>query len=365
MLARTVEMAVAIQQIPAPTFSEQKRAEFIRSQFEAEGLCDVEIDALGNVYGRLPGEQPGPPVVVSAHTDTVFPIDAPLSLKRTQNRLYGAGIGDNSVGVAGLFALIWMLKQLPAGSAGRGDVWLAANTGEEGLGDLRGMRAVVDRFLDSPRAYIILEGLALGQIYHRGLPVKRYEITIQTKGGHSWVDYGRPSAIHEVARLINQITQLSLPTRPRTTLNVGLISGGTSVNALASEAVFKLDLRSEDNKRLQALAGQVEALVQAICRPEVSATSVQIGNRPGGRIPASHPLVQLAKRCLMDQGIHPYLGIGSTDANAPLSRGYPAVCIGLSTGGRAHTLDEYIETGPLSKGLAQLAALVVSTFIEL
>lgn len=365
IIERTLELAATIQQIPAPTFAEFERAEFIRSRFEAEGLCDIEVDVLGNVYGRTPGKEHRRPVVVSAHTDTVFPAETHLHIERQTDQIHGPGIGDNSLGVAGLFGLLWALKRRPAGLSQLGDLWLVANVGEEGLGDLRGMRAVVDRFLETPRAYLVLEGLALGQIYHRGLPVLRYRIKVQTGGGHSWVDFGRPSAIHEAARLINRITELPIPDRPRTTLNVGLISGGTSVNALASAAEFELDLRSENVQVLQSLAAQVEILIHAACQPDVLVTGEKIGNRPAGRIPGHHPLVQLARRCLQEQGIQPYLGIGSTDANIPLSRGYPAICIGLSTGGRAHTLEEYIETAPLIKGLGQLTALVEGAFREL
>jgi acetylornithine deacetylase/succinyl-diaminopimelate desuccinylase-like protein len=308
-------------------------------------------------------------VVVSAHLDTVFPIDTDLSDRQEPGRVHCPGIGDNAMGVAGLFGLLWALRQ--AGGDGRGDgsntylpgdVWLAANVGEEGLGDLRGMRAVVDRFGKQPRAYIVLEGMSLGQVYHRGLEVLRYRISVHTQGGHSWVNFGRPSAVHELAQLITRITGLRIPTQPRTSFNVGVIQGGTSVNTIAAEASMELDLRSEGSRALNDLARRVKALVQDANRPNVRATLDQIGHRPAGKLSAGSRLVRLAWRCLEDQGIQPVLSIGSTDANIPLSRGLPAVCVGLTTGSGAHTIDECIDTAPIADGLAQLVALVEGAF---
>ena len=360
LIQRVLDRAVAIQQTPAPTFSEGQRAAFVKDGFLAEGLADIRVDERGNVFGRLPGSGSGRPVVVSAHTDTVFPASTDLGLRREADKIYGPGIGDNALGVAGLFGLLWMLCQRNSNLPG--DVWLVANVGEEGLGDLVGMRAVVERFGDTPRAYLILEGMALGQVYHRALGVQRYRITINTTGGHSWVDYGRPSAIHELATLVTRLVNLPVSRNPRTSLNVGKISGGTSVNTIAPEATLELDLRSEGERTLQNLVERVLHLVASANRPDVKAFYQVIGSRPAGKIPADHPLVLLARRCLEEQGIQPNLAIGSTDANVPLSRGLPAVCVGLSTGHGAHTNQEYIHTGPLGLGLAQLAALTVGVF---
>jgi tripeptide aminopeptidase len=230
---------------------------------------------------------------------------------------------------------------------------------------LRGMRAVVDRFSDSVCAYLVLEGMALGQIYHRGLGVQRYRITASTVGGHSWVDYGKPSAIHELGNLIGRLTALPVPPQPRSTLNVGVIAGGTSVNTIAAEAHLELDLRSESGVTLDQLVRRVETLVGAANRSDVAVTLELIGRRPAGKLPSSHPLVRLAKRCIQTQDIQPNLTIGSTDANVPLSRGLPAICVGLSTGYGAHTVNEYINVGPLFQGLAQIVAIVEGIFQEL
>jgi tripeptide aminopeptidase len=353
---RVLDLAIQIQGIPAPTFGEAQRARYLQEIFLNEGLLDVEIDDISNVYARLPGAGQTRPLVVSAHSDTVFPEDANLMVRRAEQRIYGPGIGDNSLGVAGLFGLIWLLKrekiELP------GDLWLVANVGEEGLGDLCGMRAVVDRFDDHPLGYLILEGMALGQIYHRALGVQRYQITVNTRGGHSWADYGHPSAINELALMIGKLNQLSLPNDPRTTLNVGVIEGGFSVNTIAAQASLELDLRSEEAETLQTLVRRVETLVEQANRPDVQVQAEIIGQRPAGNISLQHPLVMSAVRALQAQKIQPQFMIGSTDANIPLSRNFPAITIGLTIGKGAHTLDEYILTKPLEKGLTQLLDIV-------
>lgn len=361
IISRLLKLAIQIQQIPAPTFHERERAGFVRARFEEEGLQDVETDVAGNVYAclrsiRQPLTTNRQPLVVSAHLDTVFPAGTDLATFREGERLCGAGIGDNSLGVAGLFGLLWLLRErrveLPF------DLWLAANVCEEGLGDLRGMKAVVERFGETPRAYLILEGMALGHIYHRGLGVRRYRLSVNTAGGHSWIDYGRPSAVHELARLSARLTRLEVPQTPRTTLNIGVISGGTSVNTIAAQASLELDLRSEEPAALEKIAARVERLCRGASRPDVDVKVEVIGARPAGGIPAAHPLVTLAADCLRAQGIEPKLAIGSTDANIPLSRGLPAVTLGLTTGGGAHTTREYIHLAPLEKGLEALVGVV-------
>jgi tripeptide aminopeptidase len=363
LTSRLLDLAIANQQNPAPTFHEAERAEFVRARFVEEGLQNVEIDSTGNVYARFAaGDQTliakSQPLLVTAHLDTVFPVGTDLKIFREPGRISGAGIGDNALGVAGLFGLAWALRErtvnLPA------DLWLVANVCEEGLGDLRGMKAVVDRFGSGPAAYIVLEGMALGSVYHRGLGVRRYRITVRTGGGHSWIDYGQPSAVHELTGLAAKITALPAPAEPRTTLNVGTISGGTSVNTIAAEARLELDLRSEGPETLEEMARQVEALAAAARREGVEVAAEVIGQRPAGELPASHPLVSLAADCLRAVGIEPRLNIGSTDANHPLSRGLPAVTVGLTSGRGAHTVHEYVNVEPLEKGMEQLVRLVIS-----
>jgi len=357
---RVIDLAIQIQQIPAPTFKEAKRAEFVHGLFmeERKGLKNICIDETGNVLARLTGKGNGKPLIVSAHMDTVFPGDTDLRVTRQSERVYGPGLGDNSLGVAALFGLLWSLRErnIPLSE----DVWFVANVCEEGLGDLRGMKTVVDRFGAGVRAYLVIEGLALGHIYHRAVGVKRYRVTARTSGGHSWSDYGQPSAVHELARLVVQLTSLDLPSHPRTTMNVGKIAGGTSVNVIASEAMLDLDLRSEGQESLTELVSAVESLIQSsnANRHGVTLETETIGQRPAGELNVNHPLVKLAEECLHERGLDAALISGSTDANVPLSMGYPAIVLGVTTGGGAHTKHEYINTTPIAQGLEQLVSFV-------
>jgi acetylornithine deacetylase/succinyl-diaminopimelate desuccinylase-like protein len=353
---RVLELAIQIQQLPAPTFQEEKRAEFIHELFVREQLQDVCTDETGNVLARFPGMGEGKPLIISAHMDTVFPAETDLSIKRGSELVHGPGLGDKSMGVAALFGLLWSLRERQISL--RGDIWFVANVCEEGLGDLRGMKAVVDRFGAEAQAYLILEGLALGHVYHRAVGVRRYRVKARTGGGHSWSDYGQPSAVHELAKLIVGLTSLTLPSHPRTTINVGKISGGTSVNVIASEASLDLDLRSEGQASLTELVSAVEKLVQHANRPGVNMEAQVIGHRPAGEIPANHPLIALGRDCLREQGLDAGLISGSTDANIPLSKGYPAIVLGVTTGGSAHTTHEYINTGPIAQGMEQLIQFV-------
>jgi acetylornithine deacetylase/succinyl-diaminopimelate desuccinylase-like protein len=365
IVTRLLELAIAIQQIPAPTFFEGLRADFVRARFLAEGLQDVTLDEAGNVLARLPGRgRDLPPLVVSAHLDTVFSHETELriardpssSLRAGSKRIHGPGIGDNSIGVAALFGLLWSLRE--RGETLPGDIWFAANTGEEGLGDLRGMKAILERFGARVTAYLVLEGMAFQHVYHRAVAVQRYRITATTAGGHAWSDYGQPSAVHELAALTAQIASLALPVSPRTTLNVGKVAGGTSINTIAAQASLELDLRSESQQVLADLVAHVNSLIETANRPGVRVEAESIGQRPGGSIPADHPLVQLALSCIRAQGGDPVLIGGSTDANAPLSRGLPAVVMGVTTGGGAHTLNEFIDVEPVARGMAGLVAFV-------
>jgi acetylornithine deacetylase/succinyl-diaminopimelate desuccinylase-like protein len=360
LVNRVIERAIQIQQVPAPTFDEWQRAEFVKSLFEQEDLENVSIDEVGNVYGRFKAGKSrsgnAKPLIISAHLDTVFPAGTDLKVKREGEKIYGPGLGDNSLGVAALFGVFWLLKERRVEVPG--DIWFVANVGEEGLGDLRGMKAVVERFGSEVQAYLVLEGLALGHVYHRAVGVKRYRITARTGGGHSWSDYGKPSAIHELAKLVVQLVSLQLPGHPRTTMNVGKISGGTSVNVIASEAALDLDLRSEGQEFLAELVSVVERLIQNANQNEVRMEAEVIGERPAGEISQNHPLVKLAEECLREQGLASILTAGSTDANVPLSLGIPAIVLGVSTGGSAHTLHEFIHTEPLELGLGQLVRFI-------
>lgn len=356
LLNDIIEQTCTIQAIPAPTFHENKRAAFFFQQFTLRKLIDVQMDAAGNVLGRIPGYKSARPLVVSAHMDTVHPEGISLDIQKTTDRIIGPGIGDNALGLASILGLVQWLQasntKLP------GDLWLVANVAEEGLGDLRGMQEVVKRFGDTPLAYLVIEGLGIGRILHRGLGVERYRISTHTAGGHSWVDFGTPSAIHELCKIVSRLTTLSVPRRPCTSWNVGVIHGGTSVNTIASEAWLELDLRSEEKSALGNLVAEVHAIVQAAQNEDIQVKIEQIGKRMAGEIPANHPLVLLAQNALQELHIESRLDIASTDANWPLGQGLPAICIGITLGNHAHTKEEYILTNPITQGMQQLCAIV-------
>ncbi|MBL8100798.1 MAG: M20/M25/M40 family metallo-hydrolase [Anaerolineales bacterium] len=349
-----LDLAIQIQQIPAPTFEEKRRGEFVRDLFEKEELKDVSIDSIGNVYARMAGKKKNvKPLIVTAHLDTVFPFSTQLQVREEAGKVIAPGIGDNSLGVAALFGIIWSLKNKLSH-----DVWFVADVGEEGLGDLRGMREVVKRFGKDVIGYLVIEGMALGHVYHRAIGVKRYRITAKTAGGHSWSDYGSPSAVHELAHVITKLTALRLPKEPRTTMNVGVIQGGTGVNVLASEAKCELDLRSEDPKMLSKLVNQVEEILIHADRADVKIMAEVIGERPAGEISSEHEFIKLGVRCVEEQDVRVTLTSGSTDANIPLSQNIPAVVLGITTGGGAHTVNEFIDIEPIENGMASLVRFV-------
>ncbi len=261
-------------------------------------------------------------------------------------------------------ALLWLAEQLRSLAPPPVDLWLVANTGEEGNGDLRGMRGAVDRLQALLGASIVIEGMGLARIVHRALGSRRFRIAVSAPGGHSWSDYGAHSAIHVLTHLAADITRLKPPNQPRTTFNIGVIQGGTSVNTIAQQAALELDLRSEDAGALNTIVGQVQHIVARYQTPRwqhagVHVTIELIGDRPAGSIGEDHPLVQAARRSLLGVGIQPQANtsISSTDANIPLSRGIPAVCIGITEGGNAHRTDEWITPELLPKGLQHLLAL--------
>ena len=358
LAAFVVDEAVAIQQIPAPTFHEAARASHIKSRFEALGLTDVHVDAVDNVYGRLPGTNPGRGLMLLAHTDTVFPAETDLSLKRGVNRIIGPGIGDNSLGVAALLGLAKYLRD--TGQKPACDLHFVADSCEEGLGDLRGAKAAFARLRDKTAAVINIEGLALGHIYNAGTASHRLHIRALCEGGHSWLHYGRHSAAHSIVALGSRIAALTPPSEPRTTLNIGMIDGGHAINAIATEASLWLDMRSVCQAALSALSDRVLQLVEKQRDSGVQFIVETVGERPAGSLPAKHELVVGALEALALLGMGGALEAGSTDANVPLSQGWPAVTIGITRGGNAHRRDEFIEIAPVRRGMQQLVTLVLA-----
>jgi acetylornithine deacetylase/succinyl-diaminopimelate desuccinylase-like protein len=356
-----LELCVAIQQIPAPTGAEAARAAWVGARMAALGLQEIVHDpATHNVYGSWPGKKRQPALLITAHTDTVFGIETDLSVRHMprKGRVYGPGIGDNSMGVAALLELIAAMPSLPVPPV---DLWFAANSQEEGLGDLRGMRAVVDKLQDRIGACLVLEGMGLGRVVHRALGSRRYRIRVSAPGGHSWSDFGSASALHVIAQLAADLTRLRPPQTPRTSFNIGRMEGGTSVNTIAQSAWLELDLRSEEP---EGLAGIIDQVMEIVSRYQLSKWQQRgvrvkaevIGDRPSGGIAEDHPLVMAAKEALAAAGYahEADLRMSSTDANIPLSRGIPAICVGVTDGSNAHRLQEWIGTELLSQGMCHL-----------
>ena len=359
-----VEQAIEIQQIPAPTFAERPRADYVMHLFEELGLQDVQMDDLYNVYGRMPGRDTDVSgLMVMAHTDTVFPAETDLTVTRKGGSVYGPGLGDNSIGVAGMLGLVHLLRQQQIQP--QSDVWFVATSREEGLGDLDGVRCAYETLQDKISAVINIEGLAYGYVYYAGIAVRRLHITAQAEGGHSWLHFGRASALHQIMRLGSEITMLKVPATPRTTYNIGLADGGHSINSIATDAGLWLDLRSEQVNALSALEQQVRSIVDSLTTSEVTFDIKVVGDRPAGKIDPQHPLVQGALVALAENGVRGALQIGSTDGNVPLSHNCPTVTIGITRGGNAHRLDEYIETKPVTAGMAQLVALTLASAEQL
>ncbi|HYO87984.1 MAG TPA: M20/M25/M40 family metallo-hydrolase [Candidatus Limnocylindrales bacterium] len=350
--AWTIEQARAIQQIPAPTFAEAGRAVYVASEFRALGLEQVDSDRLHNVYGCRPGiDTKAPALLVTAHTDTIFDAETDLAQRLEGDAVYGPGLGDNSMGVAGLLALARWLTVQPTP---RVTVWFAATSREEGLGDLGGMKAVFARLGATTGAVLNLEGLALGHIYHGGIAVRRLKVSASAGGGHSWLHYGRPSALHRLIDLGAALLELIPPVAPRTTFNIGLIEGGDAINAIASQAAFWLDLRSETSTALQRFEERVRAAITEASDEDARFAIEVVGDRPAGQIAVDHPLVHIGVTALAAVGIKAALETGSTDANVPLAAGCPAITLGVTRGGNAHRIDEYVELGPVLPGIQQL-----------
>ena len=349
------ELAQRICEIPAPTGNEQARAQLVASLLRKRGYTP-EIDAINNVYTRRGKRGNGPVLLLLAHTDTVFPQATPISIERNADILRGPSIGDNSLSVAAMISTLDILDEL--GRETDADIVAVADVGEEGLGNLLGARTAVERYREKLGAVIAIDG-KLGRITHIAVGSKRWRITVRGPGGHSYGAFGTPSAIHGLGRIIAAIADLQVPREPKTTYNVGIIEGGTSVNTIASRATALLDLRSTDVASLDRVADQVRAIVQQRAGPGLQTEIEVLGERPAGERSQSDPLVQLAAEALTWLGIEPKYEASSTDANVPISLNIPAVCIGITQVEQAHTLEEFVHVQPIGNGLAQLVRLCI------
>jgi tripeptide aminopeptidase len=344
-----VQDLVAITEIPAPTFSEHARGAFVAHELEARTGQPAQQDELGNRWVECPGAADGPTILVCAHLDTVFEQDVKVTVRRQDGRLYAPGIGDNGSGQA---VLLQMARVLTASRVALpGTLILAANVREEGLGNLDGVRALCERFRGRLAGVLALDG-CLGNIVGSAVGSVRYRVRVEGPGGHSWADFGRPSALHFLCEVAARLTRLKVPSQPRTTFNLGNLHGGTTVNTIASEASLLLDLRSVDSACLASLDVQARQAIHGIHPPEgLKLTVDHLGERPTGPTNLAKPWVDLARAAWTALDIPVKVTAGSTDANVPLSMWIPASTLGVCRGGGTHTLDEWLEPGSLSVGL--------------
>ena len=358
---RVADETVTISEIPAPTFEEGPRARYVHERLLAiDGWDRLELDGIGNVVAQRRGEPGKARVMIGAHLDTVFP-EAATPVVRKRGRLTGRGVGDNSVALATLLGVAAALQASPP--RGVGDVFLVANVGEEGLGDLRGVRRLLRDYDGRFDAYLAIEGHSLNRIQTAFTASYRYEVRVTTEGGHSWGAYGRPNAIARIARVITALEDVmpEAGSDPKSTLNVGVIRGGRSVNTIAPDAAFLLDLRSTDPAALEILWRRARRAMRAALPDGAGPGFKRIGNRPGGRINPQAPLVQAVADARRGLGLPPpQLHAGSTDANLAIAAGYPATCIGVTTGGEAHTEREWIRSTPIRVGTSYVGRALVA-----
>lgn len=370
----TLQQQESICEIPAPPFKEQVRAAEYKKRLEALGLKNVRIDAVGNVIAERPGTGNGPTVMIAGHLDTVFPEDTDVTVTRTGTRLAGPGIGDDCRGLAVVLAVARAFEK--ANVQNTGTIYFVGNVGEEGPGNLRGVRHLFNTELKGKVNYFIsVDGTGLGTTT-RAVGSNRYRVTYKGPGGHSYGAFGIPNPIHALGRAMAKISDLQVPATPRTTFNVGVIEGGTSVNSIPFEAAMDIDMRSESPQNVAAVDAQVMRFVKEALEEENARwtgaraanakLTVQIdtiGIRPANSAQTeSSPIVAAAMASAKSLGFTTDTGASSTDANLPMSLGIPAITIdGGGRGSDAHALTEWYDDGPNGWLGAQWAALIVAT----
>jgi tripeptide aminopeptidase len=344
VVRRTIEIA----QVPAPTGAEAERAAVVRSWWERDGLHEVRVDAIGNVWGQMRGGD-GAVVILCAHLDTVFGSDVAHTVRTEGDRLFGPSVGDDSVGLASLST---------AGSALSAQgvpVWLLATVGEEGLGNLCGVSAALDDPPAQVAAFVAVEGNYLGRVSTVGVGSVRRRVRVVGPGGHAWEAAETPSAVHALGQLVASIA--ATPRRRGTSVNVGRIGGGEGINMRAREAWLELDLRADDPDALATMGREVEDLLGRI-DPPLAVDQDLLGDRPAGHVDPDHPLVRAATEALTEVGTSTSSPATSTDANAAHARGIPAIAVGVTRGSGEHTAQEWIETAPIEDGVRALARTV-------
>jgi tripeptide aminopeptidase len=361
--------------IPAPPFGESARAEWLKKRFREIGLTDVHIDEVGNVFG-VRGSGNGF-VSLSAHIDTVFPAGTPLNVRQQGTRLYGPGVSDNGAGVVALLAVAAALQA--AKISPQTPIVFIGNVGEEGEGDLRGMRHIFanPRWKDSIRYSLVLDGAGADTIVAEALGSRRFEVIVRGPGGHSWSDFGAPNPILVLARAIRAFAQSPVPTSPKTTFNIGVIRGGTSVNSIPESASMRVDIRSTSMAEMERLEASLRRELELASDEETQASErrnpspkrstalsyeiVAIGNRPAGELAPDARMLKVIRAVDSHLGNAAQIQRASTDANIPLSLAREAIAIGGGgTGGGAHTLQEWFDCNGRELSLKRILLTVLA-----
>ena len=368
------EEQVRICAIPAPPFDERIRAGYLRERFSEIGFEDARIDEEGNCLALRRGRSPSPLLVVSAHLDTVFPEGTDVTVRRLGNKLLAPGISDDGCGLVALLAVAQALDA--AQIVTEGSILFVGTVGEEGAGNLRGVRYLFGKSEWARRidAFISFDGGGIDRITNGALGSRRYRVRLRGAGGHSWADFGMSNPIHALGRAISRLASYPAPKRPRTTFNVGRIEGGSSVNAIPGEAVMEVDLRSASAQELLRLDAFFRHAVREAVDDENATRRKDdlplelnlqlIGERPSGETRSDAPIVELAQEATRALGFTPRLDQASTDSNVPISLGLPAITLGAGgTSGSSHTIDEWYDPRDRESGLKR-ALLVILGLVK-
>lgn len=357
-------LQLEIARIPAPPFGEAARTQWLRDKFAAIGLEQIEVDEIGNVIAVLPGgDRELPAVAISAHLDTVFPADTDIAIHEDRDRIYGPGVSDNAAGLTAMLAMAMCMREARIRSAS--DLVFIGNVGEEGEGDLRGIRYIFEKSNWRHRIgyTIVIDGSGTDAIIGQALGSRRFEVIIRGPGGHSWSDFGQPNPIVAISRVVSRFSQTALPSSPKTTFNFGVISGGTSVNSIPEIAQVSIDLRSASGEELQRLEDELRGVIQTEipqkgrdgAPAKLTCELKKIGDRPAGELAENSRILEVIRAVDAHLTISSQLRRASTDANIPISMGREAVTLGAGgTGGGAHTLREWFDPAGRSLGLKRI-----------
>ena len=352
---RLVREIIQITEVEAPPFKEEKRAKVYAEMMRQSGLSDVSIDAEGNAIGVRKGTGDGPLIAIAAHLDTVFPEGTNVKVRREGSRLYAPGVGDNSRALAVLLSIIRAMEAAKIQTAS--DILFIGNVGEEGPGDLRGMKYLFQRgpYKDKIKMFISLDPYGIGNdITVGGIGSKRFKVTFTGPGGHSFGSFGLVNPAYALGNAIDKLSRMQVPSRPKTTFNVGIVGGGTSVNSIPFESWMDVDIRSETQEELNKAVETFTKLMREAADEENKARSTSqgridvnvkvIGDRPFGQTVRNSPIVQTAASVIQGFGMTPNFGLSSTDSNIPMNLGIAAITLESGgTGGRNHTLAEWID----------------------